>query len=92
MKHLLQALCILCVSGAGIPAMAWDGFDAATADLVEIIPDAIPKRGDTVEIHFYEGDRRMSCTVENIIRNSRTIEVMVRDPDNATRILVMEGR
>ena len=39
----LPAVIALCASLAlPLPALAWDGFDADSADLVEIIPDALP--------------------------------------------------
>ena len=47
----LPAVIALCASLAlPLPALAWDGFDVDSADLVEIIPDALPNKGDTVEI------------------------------------------
>ena len=42
----LPAVIALCASLAlPLPALAWDGFDADSADLVEIIPDALPNKG-----------------------------------------------
>ncbi|MDR2573312.1 MAG: DUF5334 domain-containing protein [Desulfovibrio sp.] len=71
---------------------AWDGFDAATAGLVEIIPDSLPSRGDTVDVRNYDSDTTQTCLVENVTQNSRTVEVLVRWPDGGTRMLIMEGR
>lgn len=83
---------LTCLCAFAESVMAWDGFDAATADLVEITPDRIPRKGETVQVRFYEGDKNKVCTVESVTRNTMTIEVMVREPDGSTRILVMESR
>lgn len=92
MKHLLSLLLLLGCSALSSFALAWDGFDADTTDLVEIIPDAVPETGATVEVRYYETDTTVLCLVEHVERNRRTIEVVVRDPDGKTRTLVMEGR
>ena len=73
-------------------ALAWDGFDSTSAELVEIIPDTLPAVGSSVEVHNYDRDSSQTCQVENITRNKSTIEVLVRTPDGASRLLVMEGR
>lgn len=53
----LPAVIALCASLAlPLPALAWDGFDADSADLVEIIPDALPNKGDTVDVRNYSND------------------------------------
>lgn len=70
--------------------MAWDGFDADTADLVEIIPDRVPETGATVDVRVYDKDETFTCLVVNVTRNRQTIEVVVRTPDGKTKTLVME--
>lgn len=72
-------------------ALAWDGFDAETTDLVEIIPDQLPIRGDVVTLRDYDTDTSRSCTVESVRRNRRTVELVVRCPENDLRTLVMEA-
>ena len=72
--------------------MAWGGFDAETADLVEVSPDRVPQRGDMVDVRNYDKDATENCLVESVVRNARTVELVVRAPGGATRTLVMEGR
>ena len=72
--------------------MAWDGFDADTTDLVELTPDKLPAPGETVEVRDYDTDTSQTCLVVSVVRNSRTIEVVVQPPDGKQRTLVMEGR
>lgn len=81
---LVLAFCQTC--------FAWDGFDADSADLVEILPDAVPAPGNTIDVRTYESDEVQTCLVESVTRNRRTIEVVVRSPDGVRRTLVMEGR
>ena len=92
MKYLLigalAPACLLSVQ----PAVAWDGFDADSSDLVEIIPDALPVEGENVDVRDYATDQTTTCLVKTVSRNSRTVEVVVRTPDGGTRTLVMEGR
>lgn len=92
MKYLLigalAPACLLSVQ----PAVAWDGFDADSSDLVEIIPDALPVAGENVDVRDYATDQTTTCLVKSVSRNSRTVEVVVRTPDGGTRTLVMEGR
>ncbi|WP_297227884.1 DUF5334 family protein [uncultured Desulfovibrio sp.] len=93
MKHLLigalvPASCLL----AALPAAAWDGFDADSTELVEIIPDALPVEGENVDVRDYTTDQTTTCLVKAVTRNSRTVEVVVRTPEGGTRTLVMEGR
>ncbi len=73
-------------------ARAWDGFDADSADLVEITPDRVPFQGDTVDVRNYDSDSVETCLVESVTRNARTVELVVRTPSGARRTLVMEGR
>ena len=77
-----------------LPAIphAWDGFDAATTDLVEVTPDAPPSVGAAVEVRDYATDTVQTCLVENVTRNARTLELAVLAPDGERRTLVMEGR
>ncbi len=73
-----------------VSAAAWDGFDAATTALVEITPAAVPSPGDTVDVKEYETDMTVTCLVDRVDRNRRTVEVVVITPDKARRVLVME--
>lgn len=75
-----------------LTVLAWDGFDAATTDLVEITPDRMPAQGDTVDVRDYDNDASETCLVETVTRNARTVEVVVRTPKGVRRTLVMEGR
>lgn len=89
----LPAVIALCASLAlPLPALAWDGFDADSADLVEIIPDALPNKGDTMDVRNYSNDETTTCLVVSVTRNSRTVEIVVRTPDGEAHTLVMEGR
>lgn len=92
MRYLLA--CSAVAACLGIPAIlyAWDGFDAATTDLVEVLPDALPSRGDAVDVRDYVTDTVQTCLVENVTRNARTVELSVRTPEGRWRTLVMEGR
>ena len=74
------------------PCLAWDGFDADTTELVEILPDVVPIPGQTIDVRSYDTDKTENCIVESVIRNRRTFEVAVRYPDGQKHILVMEGR
>ena len=92
MKYLLiGALAPACLL-SDQPAVAWDGFDADSSDLVEMIPDALPVAGENVDVRDYATDQTTTCLVKTVSRNSRTVEVVVRTPDGGTRTLVMEGR
>lgn len=72
--------------------LAWDGFDADTTALVEISPEQVPVRGDTIDVRNYDGDTTETCLVESVLRNKRTIEIVVRTPEgNKKRTLVMES-
>ena len=63
-----------------VPALAWDGFDADSADLVEVVPDRVPSKGDTVDVRNYDKDATETCLVESVARNARTVELVVRTP------------
>lgn len=90
MKYLIAAIMLLGMySGT---CFGWDGFDADSAELVEIIPDAIPNINSTVEVRNYETEQTETCMVESVTGNRRTIEVVVRDSNGKRRILVMEMR
>lgn len=82
---------LLCLCSPRI-VLAWDGFDAASADLVEVTPDHIPAKGDTVTVRNYDTENTQVCLVESVTRNTRTIELVVRTPTEEARTLVMEGR
>lgn len=74
------------------PLLAWDGFDADSADLVEIIPDIVPQTGHQIEVRNHDTDTTLNAVVINVTRNSKTIEVLIEDEDGKKRTLVMEGR
>ena len=57
-----------------------------------IIPDALPNKGDTVDVRNYSNDETTTCLVVSVTRNSRTVEIVVRTPDGEAHTLVMEGR
>jgi hypothetical protein len=90
MKYLPLLTVVLLFPAAPL-ALAWDGFDAETTDLVEVIPDQLPIKGDVVTLRDYDTDTSRSCTVESVRRNRRTIELVVRCPKNDLRTLVMEA-
>ncbi|MDR2745468.1 MAG: DUF5334 domain-containing protein [Desulfovibrio sp.] len=92
MKSLWAVISVVCLAWLPQAASAWDGFDAATTDLVEIIPDSLPSRGDTVDVRNYDGDTTQTCLVEDVTQNVSTVEVLVRSPDGEARMLIMEGR
>lgn len=92
MKHLLLWAAVAGCLALPPTVLAWDGFDAATTDLVEITPDRMPAQGDTVDVRDYDNDASETCLVETVTRNARTVEVVVRTPKGVRRTLVMEGR
>lgn len=92
MKYLLTGLTGLVLLGLASFATAWDGFDAESADLVEIIPENVPTAGETINVKNHDTDQTELCLVENVKRNRRTIEIVVAYPDGKLHTLVMEGR
>lgn len=92
MKYLLTGAMLLGLCGLACSCMAWDGFDADTADLVEIIPEVIPEPGATVDVRIYDTDETITCLVDSVTRNRHTIEVVVRRPDGTKKTLVMENK
>lgn len=88
MKILSFTLIGVCLS---VSALAWDGFDAASTNIVEVTPEKLPSRGDEISIRDYENDTLQICQVENVRRNKRTIELVVRCPENSVHTLVMDG-
>ena len=92
MKHLLFVAALLGCLCLTTPALAWDGFDADSADLVEVIPDRVPSKGDTVDVRNYDKDATETCLVESVVSNNRTVELVVRTQAGVTRTIVMEGR
>ena len=92
MNHLFRGAILLGCLLLPTATWAWDGFDADTTDLVELTPDNLPAPGETVDVRNYDTDSSQTCLVESVVRNSRTIEVVVRAPDGKRRTLVMEGR
>lgn len=73
-------------------ALAWDGFDAESSDLVEIIPEEVPASGAVITVKDRELDTLETCLVKSVKRNRRTIEVAAECPDGRLHTLVMEGR
>lgn len=92
MKHLLLWVTLAGCLALPFAALAWEGFDADTTDLVEITPDAMPSVGDAVDVRNYDNGSVSTCLVESVARNVRTVEVTVKTPDGTLRTLVMEGR
>lgn len=92
MKYALMILALLANTAFVSLCAAWDGFDAGTSDLVEIVPDKMPVPGSTVDVRNYETGNTRTCLVESVVRNRRTTEVMVIDPHGERHILVMERR
>ena len=90
----LPAVIALCASLAlPLPALGAVLLKPDTlTDLVEIIPDALPNKGDTVDVRNYSNDETTTCLVVSVTRNSRTVEIVVRTPDGEAHTLVMEGR
>lgn len=92
MKYLLLGMALLLICSGWSVCLAWDGFDADTANLVEIIPDRVPETGAAVDVRVYDTDETITCLVESVTRNRRTIEVVVRLPDGKMKTLVMEHK
>lgn len=92
MKYLLMGVILSAVCLLGSPCYAWDGFDADTADLVEVIPDAVPVPGAPIDVRDYDTEEKQTCLVESVVRNRRTIEVVASCPAGVKRTLVMELR
>lgn len=93
MRHTLFCIPVLvasvCTAGN---ALAWDGFDAESSALVEITPEQVPAKGDTIDVRNYDTDSTETCLVESVLRNKRTIEIVVRTPEGTKRrTLVMES-
>lgn len=77
--------------GLTTPALAWEGFDADTTNIVEVTPEQLPSRGDKISVRDYENETFLTCLVENVRRNKRTIELVVRCPEDSLHTLVMDG-
>lgn len=82
---VLAALLFAC------PAWAWDGFDAESAELVEITPAIIPSAGEVITLNNKDQDLIQDCTVINVTRNKATVEVVVQFLNGELHTLVMEG-
>lgn len=93
MRHILFCIPLLMASlGYTGNALAWDGFDAESSALVEITPEQVPAKGDTIDVRNYDTDSTETCLVVRVQRNKRTIEIVVRTPEgNKQRTLVMES-
>lgn len=78
---------------AGAPrASAWDGFDSNSGALVEVQPESVPAKGDTITVNVYQLDESRVCLVDDVRRNLLTLELVVRcsDAENVLRTLVMD--
>lgn len=92
MKYIILTLSALCVCVNARPLPAWDGFDADSAELVEIIPDGVPQPGQEIEVLNHDKDTSSKGVVISVIRNRKTIEVAFQDSEGKLHIFVMEGR
>lgn len=92
MKILLSGALLLIALVCPLKALAWDGFDADSADLVQIKPETEPQPGYVVSVTNYDKDTTTEAIVLSVRHNLRTIEVVVQYPDNSVHTLVMEGR
>lgn len=88
MKNLSFLAVLICMA---TPALAWEGFDADTTNIVEVAPEQLPSRGDKISVRDYENETLLTCIVENVRRNKRTIELVVRCPEDSVHTLVMDG-
>ena len=84
----LPACMLLCAS----PVLAWMGFDADTAELVEITPETVPSKGETIVVHDISTNGNVSCLVREVVLSSRTVEVRVSTSEGKKRVLIMESR
>lgn len=92
MKYLFPLAACFVYLLVSTVSMGWDGFDADTANLIEIIPDRVPEIGSTIDVRNYDTDETETCLVDRVTRNRQTIEVVVRAPDGKRKTLVMEHR
>lgn len=99
MKHTIRplvspfALAALLSLTLPCAAMAWDGFDTETGHLVEVDVDAVPMRGEIVDVFDCDTKETATLMVDAVKNNARTVELTVRESDTGrTRILVMEAR
>lgn len=92
MKYIILTLSALCVYIKAQPLLAWDGFDADSAELIEIIPDSVPQPGQEIEVLNHDTDTSSKGVVKSVIRNRKTIEVVFQDSEGKLHIFVMEGR
>jgi len=101
MKHTIRPLVrTLLLSGTALlslalpcAALAWDGFDTESGHLVEVDVDAVPMRGEMVDVYDCDTKETATLMVDAVKNNARTVEITVRESDTGrTRILVMEAR
>lgn len=92
MRYLLVGVALCGFFAGASLCVAWDGFDADTTDLVEILPDEIPDPGSTIDVRVYDTNETLTCLVDSVTLNRRTIEVVVRTPDGKRKTLVMESK
>lgn len=92
MKNTLFFLAFISYALLASDCGAWEGFDASNADLVEILHDSVPTPGSSVDVHNFDSNTIETCIVESVLRNRKTIEIVVRDPSGELKLFVMEGR
>lgn len=92
MKYISCALIFAGFWICSASVFAWDGFDAESIELVEIGTEGIPASGETIEIRNQESGVTKTAIVQSMKQNQRTVEIVVRYPDNTVHTLVMEGR
>lgn len=91
MTYILLSLSVFVWLSYASPALSWDGFDADSTELMEVIPDLVPEPGQQIEVRNYETDKSVNGLVKIVTRNSRTIEIVYEDQDGKLHTLVMEG-
>lgn len=72
--------------------MAWDGFDADSTALVEVIPDDIPRVGDIITLKNRDENTEEQCIVSSVHHNASTVEIVVKLVNGSEHTLVMEGK
>lgn len=93
----MQKICFILLASAALSlvwraqGLAWMGFDAQTSNLVEITPDLVPSRGAPLVVRDLDQDCEMDCLVEDVVRNSATVELQVVTADGKQHTLVMEA-
>lgn len=92
MKYFTCVFLFSLLAGIASVAFAWDGFDAETIELVEIVTNSLPPDGETIDIKNHDTGATCPGIVQSLKHNASTIEIVVRYPDDSLHTLVMEGR